>query len=78
MPVLQREIGKKSIDALGNTRVRRWWPVTEPFFFAELRRLRLRWMKFVREQFFLAAAVHNLKRLIRFLSPTDPTVKATT
>src|SRR6201993_1299555 len=34
-----------------------------------LRRLRLRRMKFVREQFFLAAAAQNIKRLIRFLSP---------
>ena len=32
-----------------------------------LRRLRLRRLKFVREQFFLAAA-QNLKRLVRFLS----------
>jgi transposase len=44
-----------------------------------LRRLRLRRMKFVREQFFLAAAAQNLKRLVRFLSqPTAPTVEATT
>jgi hypothetical protein len=36
-------------------------------------------MKFVREQFFLAAAAQNLKRLVRFLSqPTAPTVEATT
>jgi hypothetical protein len=34
-----------------------------------LRRLRLRRIKFVREQFFLAAAVQNIKRLVRFLSP---------
>jgi IS4 transposase len=33
-----------------------------------LRRLRLRRIKFVREQFFLAAAAQNIKRLIRFLS----------
>ena len=26
------------------------------------------WMRFVREQFYLAAAAHNLKRLVRFLS----------
>ena len=39
-----------------------------------LRRLRLRRLKFVREQFFLAAAAQNLKRLVRFLSqPTTPT-----
>ncbi len=43
-----------------------------------LRRLRLRRLKFVREQFFLAAAAQNLKRLVRFLSqPTTPTVAAT-
>jgi Transposase DDE domain len=33
-----------------------------------LRRLRLRRLKFVREQFFLAAAAQNLKRLVRFLN----------
>ena len=33
-----------------------------------LRRLRLRRMRFVREQFYLAATVQNLKRLMRFLS----------
>jgi len=33
-----------------------------------LRRLRLRRLKFVREQFFLAATAQNLKRLVRFLS----------
>jgi hypothetical protein len=44
-----------------------------------LRRLRLRRMKFVREQFFLAAAAQNLKRLVRFLSqPTTPTMEAAT
>jgi len=43
-----------------------------------LRRLRLRRMKFVGEQFFLAAAAQNLKRLVRFLSqPTTPTAAAT-
>jgi hypothetical protein len=36
-------------------------------------------MKFVREQFFLAAAAQNLKRLVRFLSqPTAPAVEAAT
>ena len=45
--------------------------------FAELknqigvRRLRLRRLKFVREQFFLAAAAQNIKRLVRFLSPAQ-------
>jgi hypothetical protein len=43
--------------------------------FAELknqigvRRLRLRRLKFVREQFLLAAAAQNIKRLVHFLSP---------
>jgi len=32
-----------------------------------LRRLRLRRMRFVREQFYLAATAQNLKRLVRFL-----------
>jgi transposase len=42
-----------------------------------LRRLRLRRLKFVREQFYLAATVQNLKRLVRFLTrPMDP-VKVT-
>jgi hypothetical protein len=39
-----------------------------------LRRLRLRRLKFVREQFFLAAVAQNLKRLVRFLSRATPTV----
>jgi Transposase DDE domain len=34
-----------------------------------LRRLRLRRLKFVREQFLMAAAVQNIKRRVRFLSP---------
>jgi transposase len=43
-----------------------------------LRRLRLRRLKFVREQFFLAAAAQNLKRLVRFLSqPARPLVQVT-
>ena len=43
-----------------------------------LRRLRLRRLKFVREQFFLAAAAQNIKRLVRFLSqPTRPVLPAT-
>ncbi len=39
-----------------------------------LRRLRLRRLEFVREQFYLAATVQNLKRLVRFLSkkPLEP------
>jgi transposase len=43
-----------------------------------LRRLRLRRLKFVREQFFLAAAAQNLKRLVRFLGrPTRPALQVT-
>jgi transposase len=43
-----------------------------------LRRLRLRRLKFVQEQFFLAAVAQNIKRLVRFLSkPTNPVVSAT-
>ena len=43
-----------------------------------LRRLRLRRLRFVREQFFLAAVAQNIKRLVRFLSqPLTPTVEAT-
>ena len=43
-----------------------------------LRRLRLRRLRFVREQFFLAAAAQNIKRLVRFLSrPTTPVLPAT-
>jgi len=43
-----------------------------------LRRLRLRRMRFVREQFYLAATAQNLKRLVRFLSvqPTTQDVTA--
>ena len=44
-----------------------------------LRRLRLRRLKFVREQFFLAAAAQNIKRLVRFLSqPITQALPATT
>ncbi len=43
-----------------------------------LRRLRLRRLKFVREQFFLAAAAQNIKRLVRFLSQTPRTPAAVT
>jgi len=39
-----------------------------------LRRLRLRRMRFVREQFYLAATAQNLKRLVRFLSKPAPQV----
>jgi hypothetical protein len=43
-----------------------------------LRRLRLRRLKFVREQFFLAATVQNLKRLVRFLNKVSGPVAAAT
>ena len=44
-----------------------------------LRRLRLRRLRFVREQFFLAAVAQNLKRLVRFLNqPKTPVIPATT
>ena len=44
-----------------------------------LRRLRLRRLKFVREQFFLAAVAQNIKRLVRFLcQPSTPLLPATT
>jgi transposase len=44
-----------------------------------LRRVRLRRMKFVREQFFLAAVAQNIKRLVRFLSqPTTLAMEAAT
>jgi len=43
-----------------------------------LRRLRLRRLMFVREQFFLAAVAQNIKRLVRFLSqPIRPILPAT-
>jgi transposase len=42
-----------------------------------LRRLRLRRMKFVREQFYLAATAQNLKRLVRFLVGTPKEAMAT-
>ena len=41
-----------------------------------LRRLRLRRLKFVREQFYLAAVAQNLKRLMRFLSTGPEPVTA--
>jgi hypothetical protein len=41
-----------------------------------LRRLRLRRLRFVREQFFLGAVAQNIKRLVRFLSQPTPTVES--
>ncbi len=43
-----------------------------------LRRLRLRRMKFVREQFLLAAAAQNMKRLVRFLSQSPGSIREAT
>jgi IS4 transposase len=43
-----------------------------------LRRLRLRRLRFVREQFFLAAVAQNIKRLVRFLSRSSAPVLPTT
>ena len=44
-----------------------------------LRRLRLRRLRFVREQFFLAATAQNIKRLVRFLNQRpQPILPATT
>jgi transposase len=44
-----------------------------------LRRLRLRRLRFVREQFFLAAVAQNIKRLVRFLSqPITPILPTNT
>ena len=44
-----------------------------------LRRLRLRGLKFIREQFFMAATAQNIKRLVRFLSQTPrPPIPAMT
>jgi transposase len=43
-----------------------------------LRRLRLRRLKFVREQFFLAATAQNIKRLVRFLTRPKPPLVPTT
>jgi hypothetical protein len=43
-----------------------------------LRYLRLRRLRFVQEQFFLAATAQNIKRLVRFLSqPTTPQLLTT-
>jgi len=43
-----------------------------------LRRLRLRRLKFVREQFFMAAAAQNIKRPVRFLSQGQRPILAVT
>jgi hypothetical protein len=41
-----------------------------------LRRLRLRRIKFVREQFYLAAVAQNLKRSVRFLGARPQLIQA--
>ena len=41
-----------------------------------LRRLRLRRIKFVRDQFYLAAVAQNLKRLVRFLAARPQPIPA--
>ena len=52
-----------------NDKERRWKPcLRNSRINIGLRRLRLRRMKFVREQFWLAATVQNMERLVRFLS----------
>jgi hypothetical protein len=43
-----------------------------------LRRLRLRRLKFGREQFFLVAAAQNIKQLVRFLSQGPKSIMTTT
>jgi hypothetical protein len=43
-----------------------------------LRRLRLRRLKFVREQFWLAAATQNIKRLVRFLDQQPQPIQPAT
>jgi len=43
-----------------------------------LRRLHLRRLKLVREQFFLVAAAQNIKRLVRFISQGPKSMMTTT
>ena len=54
----------------------RWKPCFESLDRMGLGHMRLKHMKFVREQFYLAAAAQNMKRLVRFLSPksTKPAI----
>jgi hypothetical protein len=74
-----------SKSTLSNSGVDFMWSPSPQTLFAELknriglRRLRLRRLRFVREQFFLAAVAQNIKRLVRFLTqPTTPLLPATT
>ena len=76
-------VGVEKVTSISRMRFRRSMLVEA--LFAELknqiglRRLRLRRLKFVREQFFLAAAAQNIKRLVRFLcQPTTVVLPATT
>ena len=66
-------IGKcRAEDSSGSPLRRKRWKVEALFSELKnligLRRLRLRRIKFVREQFYLAAVAQNLKRLVRFLN----------
>jgi transposase len=79
-----RQRARELADTPGFTKAQRQRKKVEALF-AELknqiglRRLRLRRLRSVREQFFLAAVAQNLKRLVRFLSqPTPPVLLATT
>jgi hypothetical protein len=64
----------RGTDSYGASRLDLWLTLSQTAMFAELknyiglRRLRLRRMRFVREQFYLAATAQNPKRLVRFLS----------
>ncbi len=73
-----RQRARELVDTPGFVKAQRQRKKVEALF-AELknqiglRRLRLRRLKFVREQFYLAAAAQNIKRLVRFLcKPTEP------
>ena len=87
LTILQHEPARQRARELANTpefaQAQRQRKKVEALF-AELknqiglRRLRLGRLKFVREQFFLAAAAQNLKRLVRFLSqPTRSVMEVT-
>ena len=78
-----RQRARELVDTPGFVKAQRQRKKVEALF-AELknqiglRRLRLRRLKFVREQFYLAAAAQNIKRLVRFLSPPKATQLLTT
>ena len=74
-----RDLANTPAIASGQRERKKWRRFAELKNVIGLHRLRLRRMKFVREQFFLAAAAQNVKRLVRFLSqPTTPIGEATT